>query len=147
MYQYCVPLVFASQSHYITAIKKPLAAVLFLPGIFLLGLFWMLIIFTCVFSMAFAIRAPLFFIAVGAQANIGGVASAPIVASAFDPALAPVGALLAVLGNFVGTFGGWGCALMMEAAACSVSDCSAAPTPAPLLNAAAPGNWSALAPQ
>jgi len=96
------------------------------PGIFLIGLFWMLVILACVFSAAYTIRAPLFFIAVGAQANIGGVASAPVVASAFDPALAPAGALLAVLGNFVGTFGGWGCALMMESAACSVSDCGGA---------------------
>jgi uncharacterized membrane protein len=64
-----------------------------------------------------AMRAPLFFIAVGSQANIGGAASAPVIAAAFHPALAPVGALLGVLGVLVGTFGGWVCALLMEQAA------------------------------
>ena len=41
-------------------------------------------------------------------------ASAPIVASAFSPALAPVGVLLAVLGYGVGTFGAYLCALIMK---------------------------------
>ena len=50
------------------------------------------------------IRAPLFFLAVGSQANVGGAASAPVVASAFHPALAPVGVLLAVLGYALGTY-------------------------------------------
>ncbi|MFZ5619231.1 MAG: DUF819 family protein, partial [Pseudomonadota bacterium] len=53
------------------------------------------------------IRAPSFFLAVGSQANIGGAASAPVVAAAFHPSLAPVGVLLAVLGYVIGTFGGW----------------------------------------
>ena len=53
------------------------------------------------------IRAPLFFMAVGSQANIGGAASAPVIASAFHPALAPVGVLLAVLGYALGTYGAY----------------------------------------
>jgi uncharacterized membrane protein len=53
------------------------------------------------------IRAPTFFLAVGSQANIGGAASAPVVAAAFHPSLAPVGVLLAVLGYALGTYGGW----------------------------------------
>ncbi|HAH52057.1 MAG TPA: hypothetical protein DCL80_12710, partial [Balneola sp.] len=52
--------------------------------------------------------------AVGSQANVGGAASAPIVASAFSPSLAPVGVLLAVLGYGVGTFGAWLCAQIMR---------------------------------
>ena len=72
------------------------------PGIFLLGFFWMGFVATALMSVGKLTRAPLFFIAVGSQANIGGVASAPVVAAAFDPALAPVGALLAVLGNIAG---------------------------------------------
>jgi uncharacterized membrane protein len=44
---------------------------------------------------------------VGSEANIGGAASAPATAAAFHPSLIPVGALLAVLGYIVGTFGGW----------------------------------------
>ena len=60
------------------------------------------------------IRAPFFFVAVGSQANVGGAASAPVVASAFSPALAPVGALLAVLGYALGTYGAIVCALLMK---------------------------------
>ena len=61
------------------------------------------------------IKAPVFFLAVGSQANVGGAASAPIVASAFHPSLAPVGVLLAVLGYGVGTYAAYLCALMMRA--------------------------------
>ena len=61
------------------------------------------------------IRAPFFFVAVGSQANVGGAASAPIVASAFSPALAPVGVLLAVLGYAVGTVGAILCMEWMHA--------------------------------
>jgi len=61
------------------------------------------------------IRAPFFFLAVGSQANIGGAASAPVVASAFSPSLAPVGVLLAVLGYALGTYGALVCAWLMQA--------------------------------
>ena len=64
--------------------------------------------------MAKLIRAPFFFIAVGSQANIGGAASAPIVAAAFNKYLAPVGVLLAVLGYAVGTYGAYLCGLAMQ---------------------------------
>ena len=60
------------------------------------------------------IKAPFFFMAVGSQANVGGAASAPVVASAFHPSLAPVGVLLAVLGYAVGTYGAWLCGVLMQ---------------------------------
>jgi uncharacterized membrane protein len=63
------------------------------------------------------LKAPVFYMAVGSQANIGGAASAPVVAAAFHPALAPVGVLLAVLGYALGTYGGYLSALMMQAVA------------------------------
>jgi uncharacterized membrane protein len=63
------------------------------------------------------LKAPFFFLAVGSQANVGGAASAPIVASAFHPSLAPVGVLLAVLGYAVGTYGAWLAAQLMRAVA------------------------------
>ncbi len=49
-------------------------------------------------------KAPLFLVAASSQANIGGVASAPIVAEIYQPGLASVGLLLAILGNIVGTY-------------------------------------------
>lgn len=60
------------------------------------------------------IRAPLFFVAVGSQANIGGAASAPVVASAFHPSLAPVGVLLAIAGYVLGTYAGLICMHMLK---------------------------------
>ena len=70
-----------------------------------IGLLWMLVHIVVLLVVAKLIKAPFFFVAVGSQANVGGAASAPIVASAFSPALAPVGVLLAVLGYAVGTVG------------------------------------------
>jgi uncharacterized membrane protein len=60
------------------------------------------------------IKSPFFFIAVGSQANIGGAASAPIVAAAIHPNLATVGVLLAVVGYAAGTYGAWLCAILMS---------------------------------
>lgn len=84
------------------------------PGLFLVGMIWMSIHATIMIVVAKLIRAPFFFMAVGSQANVGGAASAPIVASAFDPALAPVGVLLAVLGYGLGTYGAWLCGILMQ---------------------------------
>ena len=50
------------------------------------------------------LKAPLFLTAAASQANIGGVASAPVVAAVYEPGLASVGLLLAILGNIVGTY-------------------------------------------
>jgi len=52
--------------------------------------------------------------AVGSQANIGGAVSAPIVAGAFHPALAPVGALMGVVGYVIGTGAGLLCAFLLR---------------------------------
>ncbi|MEL7496454.1 MAG: DUF819 family protein [Planctomycetota bacterium] len=84
------------------------------PGYFLVGGIWMLIHVGLLFLVGALIKAPYFFLAVGSKANIGGAASAPVVAGAFHPSLAPVGVLLAVLGYAVGTFGAWLCAIMMS---------------------------------
>jgi uncharacterized membrane protein len=84
------------------------------PGLFLVGGIWMLIHVILLLIVAKIIRAPYFFLAVGSKANIGGAASAPVVAAAFHPSLAPVGVLLAVLGYALGTYGAWMCGLLMQ---------------------------------
>lgn len=84
-------------------------------GLFAIGLIWISIHALLLILVAKLIKAPFFFMAVGSQANIGGAASAPIVASAFSPSLAPVGVLLAVLGYALGTYGGILCAYLMKA--------------------------------
>ena len=73
------------------------------PSLFLITLSWLLFHVLMLISVAKLLKAPFFFVAVGSMANIGGAVTAPIVASAFDPALAPVGVLLAVLGYALGT--------------------------------------------
>ena len=75
-------------------------------GLFLVAVLWMLIHVTVMLLAARWLRAPYFFVAVGSQANIGGVSTAPAVAAIFHPALAPVGVLLAVLSHILGTYGG-----------------------------------------
>lgn len=91
-----------------------IGAVLDRPQLFALGLCWITVHAVIMLGMAKLIRAPLFFMAVGSQANIGGAASAPVVASAFHPSLAPVGVLLAVLGYALGTYAAWLTGLMLQ---------------------------------
>lgn len=86
-------------------------------GLFTIGITWMLVHVGILLLVAKLIRAPFFFVAVGSQANVGGAASAPIVASAFSPSLAPVGVLMAVLGYAMGTYGAIVCAQLMALAA------------------------------
>ena len=95
-------------------LKMDLMAFFEAPGFFLIGLIWILMHVTLLLIVAKLIKAPLFFVAVGSQANVGGAASAPIVASAFHPALAPVGVLLAVLGYALGTYGAYATAEIMR---------------------------------
>ena len=83
-------------------------------GLFVIGVVWMLVHAFLLIVVAKIIKAPFFFVAVGSQANVGGAASAPIVASAFHPSLAPVGVLLAVLGYAVGTYAAWLCGILMQ---------------------------------
>lgn len=84
-------------------------------GLFAIGIIWMMIHAGTMIIVAKLIKAPFFFMAVGSQANVGGAASAPVVASAFNPSLAPVGVLLAVLGYAIGTYGALICAYIMKA--------------------------------
>ena len=95
--------------------QMDLGAVLDNPIFFLIGIVWMIFHILIMSLVAYLIKAPFFYVAVGSQANVGGAASAPIVASAFDPSLAPVGVLLAVLGYALGTYGAYLTGLMMQA--------------------------------
>jgi len=89
------------------------------PGLIAVGLVWMSIHAILLILIAKLIKAPYFFLAVGSQANVGGAASAPIVASAFHPSLATVGVLLAVFGYAIGTIAAIACTILMELAAVS----------------------------
>lgn len=94
--------------------KMDLTEALNEPKLILVGLIWMAFHVGLLFLVAKWIKSPFFFLAVGSKANVGGAASAPVVAGAFHPSLASVGALLAVLGYGVGTIGAILCAEMMS---------------------------------
>lgn len=87
------------------------------PGLLVVGLIWISIHAVVLIIVAKLTKTPFFFMAVGSMANIGGPASAPVVASAFHPSLAPVGVLLAVFGYVIGTYGAYVCGLLMQAVA------------------------------
>ncbi|MBK5192351.1 MAG: DUF819 family protein [Flavobacteriaceae bacterium] len=97
--------------------KMDLAMVFDNPGLIAIGLVWMFIHAALLILIAKMIKAPFFFLAVGSQANVGGAASAPIVAAAFHPSLATVGVLLAVFGYVVGTYGAILSTILMQIAA------------------------------
>lgn len=84
------------------------------PGLVVVGFIWIAVHVVLLLTVAWFIKAPIFFVAVGSQSNIGGAASAPIVASAYHPSLAPVGVLLAVAGYVLGTYAGLLCAAMLK---------------------------------
>ncbi|HZI03661.1 MAG TPA: DUF819 family protein [Archangium sp.] len=84
------------------------------PALVAVGAVWMVVHATVILVVRRLLRAPIFFAAVGSQANVGGAASASVVAAAFHPALAPVGVMLAVAGYVLGTYGGLLCAALLE---------------------------------
>jgi uncharacterized membrane protein len=88
-------------------------------GLIAIGFVWIAIHAGLLILVAKLIKAPYFFLAVGSQANVGGAASAPVVASAFHPSLATVGVLLAVFGYAIGTIGAVACTFLMQLASAS----------------------------
>jgi len=97
--------------------KMDLAMVFDNPGLIAIGFVWMTIHAILLIIVAKLVKAPYFFLAVGSQANVGGAASAPVVAAAFHPSLATVGVLLAVFGYVVGTYGAILSTILMQLAA------------------------------
>ncbi|MDP3470000.1 MAG: DUF819 family protein [Daejeonella sp.] len=85
------------------------------PGLLIVGLIWISIHALILIIVAKLTRTPFFFLAVGSMANVGGPASAPVVASAFHPSLAPIGVILAVFGYVIGTYGAYVSGLLMQA--------------------------------
>lgn len=83
--------------------QMDIGALLDKPMLFLLGVIWLALHAVLLWCVARLLRVPFFYFAVGSQSHIGGPASAPVVAAAFHPALAPVGALLGTLGYATGT--------------------------------------------
>lgn len=94
--------------------KANLAAVIDAPVYLLTGALWILIHVAIMLLVARLIRAPLFFVATGSMANVGGAVSAPIVAGVYMPAMAPVGLLMGVAGYILGIYGALAVAEMLR---------------------------------
>jgi uncharacterized membrane protein len=90
-------------------LRATLSAPLFLAA----GALWIAVHATILLIVARLLRAPLFFFATGSMSNIGGAASAPIVAGVYHPAMAPVGLLMAVAGYILGIYAALGCAAIL----------------------------------
>jgi len=87
------------------------------PILLLAGVTWIAIHAVFLLIAGRLLRSPISLAAAASQAAIGGPASAPVVAGIYNPQLAPVGLLLAVLGNIVGTFLGLCCSYLCGLAA------------------------------
>lgn len=94
--------------------QADLRTVLGAPVFFAIGAVWIAFHAIVLFLGGRLLKAPMFLIATSSQANIGGVVSAPIVASVYQPSLAPVGLLLGVMGNIVGFYAGLICATLLR---------------------------------
>ena len=90
-----------------------LMEVLSAPAFFFAGVLVITIHVAVMLVVARIIKAPFFFVATGSVANIGGAGTAPIVASVYHPAMAPVGLLMAVAGYILGIYGALGAAWML----------------------------------
>ncbi len=93
--------------------RADLLAVLEAPLYLAAGMVWISVHIALLMIVAKAIKAPLFFVATGSMANIGGAASAPVVASVYHPAMAPVGLLMGVSGYILGIYAALGCAWIL----------------------------------
>ena len=77
------------------------------------GAVWIAIHLGILLIAARIVRAPFFFVATGSMANIGGAASAPVVAGVYHRAMAPIGLLMAVAGYIFGIYAALLCAWLL----------------------------------
>jgi len=93
--------------------QADLRAVLDAPVYLLAGAVWIAIHVGILLIAARIVRAPFFFVATGSMANIGGAASAPVVAGVYHRAMAPIGLLMAVAGYIFGIYAALLCAWLL----------------------------------
>jgi uncharacterized membrane protein len=94
--------------------QADLKKVLEVPLYLVVGAAWLSVHIAVLFLVARLVRAPLFFVATGSMANVGGIVSAPLVASVYRRSLAPVGVLMGVSGYLIGIYGGLLCAWLLS---------------------------------
>ena len=86
--------------------KANLTSIIYAPVFLLVGICWIAVHAAILFMGGRLLKVPMFLIATSSQANIGGVVSAPIIATVYQKSLAPVGLLMGVMGNIIGIYFG-----------------------------------------
>lgn len=76
------------------------------PAWLMLGVIMVVVHGVLLLACGRLLRVPLGLLATASQANIGGLVSAPLVGAVYHRSLAPVGLLLAMAGNALGTYAG-----------------------------------------
>ena len=84
------------------------------PLLLFTGFIWISIHGLAIFVVGKWIKAPYHYMAIASQANVGGIASTSVIATAINPILAPLGVILALLGYALGTYGGYLSAILMQ---------------------------------
>ena len=94
--------------------QADLASITTMPIFLLVGVVWLIIHVCFLLLGGWLLRAPMFLVAVSSEANLGGVATAPLVASAYYKSMAPVGLLMGIFGGLIGTYCGLACAYLLK---------------------------------
>lgn len=84
------------------------------PLLLFTGFIWISIHGLVIFVVGKWMKAPYHYMAIASQANVGGIASTSVIATAISPQLTPLGVILALLGYAIGTYGGYLSAILMQ---------------------------------
>lgn len=84
------------------------------PALLFTGLLWISTHALAIFAAGKYWKVPFHYLAIASQANVGGVASASVIATAISPRLTPIAVLLALLGYAIGTYAGYASAILMK---------------------------------
>ena len=103
---YIIVALIASRANFSELTQAPLYII---AGFVIISIHILLMV---IFAKLF--KLDLFSLGVASLANIGGVASAPILAGAYSQALIPIGVLMAMMGYILGTFGGLAVGKVLE---------------------------------
>ncbi|MBO1270503.1 MAG: hypothetical protein PWP74_1655 [Shewanella sp.] len=98
----------------IMGLKMNIAMLLQLPWFFVIGAIWLLIHIAVMLLATWYLRLPFGYMAIASQCNLGGAASAPVVASAYNKGLVPLALLIAVFGYAWANFVAWACGQWLQ---------------------------------
>lgn len=98
----------------IMGLQMDITSIADFPIYFLIGAIWLLIHVLFILTAGYLMRAPVAYMAIASQCNLGGAASSPVVAMAFHKSFAPVAVLFSVFGYGVATYMAWICGELLK---------------------------------